>query len=120
MTTTEVRRSTAEQALITDLAGDISYGVITRVGSSRGVIVDRVFPSYKVSYHPNGSLGISSPSVNVFFYPRDVAGQTHQQEMVREIRTADGRDVLSRRALTVEEAQGLSRIVTFSSQKEQL
>jgi hypothetical protein len=116
----EIGRRPAEQALMTDVTGDIACGVINRVGSNRGIVVDRVFPLYKVSYHHSGSLDISSPNVNVFFYPRDVVGQINQQEMVREIRTADGRNVLSKRTLTVAEAQGLSRIVVFPSQREQL
>jgi hypothetical protein len=120
MVSNEARRSPAEQALMTELTGDIAYGVIARVGSGRGVVVDRAFPSYKVSYHPNGNLGISSPNVNAFFYPRDVEGQANQQEMVREIRTADGRDVLSERTLAIEEAQGLSSVVTHPSQRELL
>jgi len=111
MATPEDLNSRDEASVMTNIADKIACEVTTRVGSHRGVVFDRVFPSYRVSCHPNGTFGISSPSVNVFFHSRSVAEQEDKRVMVREIRSSDGREVLSERVLILTEAEDVLRIV---------
>jgi hypothetical protein len=113
----EVGRSPAEQTLITDATNGVVGGVIRAVGSRRHAVSQRCFP-YTVVYHLDGSFGISSSNVNAFFHPKEVDGQEGQREMRRDILSVDGRQILCERALTLEETQGSSRVVTHPSQIE--
>ncbi|HUD09744.1 MAG TPA: hypothetical protein VMR77_03005 [Patescibacteria group bacterium] len=116
MANTEAERSPAEQALITDATNSVVDSIIEAVGSRRHAVSQRCFP-YTVTYHLDGSFGINSSNVNVFFHPRDIIGQQGQREMAREILSVDGRQVLCERTLKLKELQRLSRIVAFPNQE---